>query len=338
MTTVPAPAGTAALRGSGGPVIRLHHVTKRFGSTVAVDDVSLEVRPGRCLAWLGPNGSGKTTLIRMMLGLARPTSGRVELRGFAVPDDLGPALSRVGGIVEEPRFHPYLTGRANLEVWAAHLGAPARRRVGPVLERVGLADRAGDRVKGYSLGMRQRLGVARALLNDPELLVLDEPTNGLDPAGTVEFRVMIRSLVDEGRTVFISSHILGEVQKMADDVAVVQHGRVLAMGSVEQILAGGRTGVVVRVDDPGRAVAVLTATPDVAGVQTAPDHSLRIALSGPVDADGLRALLIDLNRSLVRAGVGVAEIRPEVESLEDRFLHLTGPAAAVTTTRQEARS
>jgi ABC-2 type transport system ATP-binding protein len=325
-------------RDADRPIIRLRNVTKRFGSAVAVNDVSLDVQPGRCLGWLGPNGSGKTTLIRMMLGLARPTSGHIELRGHPIPRELRLALSRVGGIVEEPRFYPYLSGRANLQVWAAHLGPAAGQRVEPVLQRVGLAERGDDRVKTYSLGMRQRLGVARALLNDPELLVLDEPTNGLDPAGMVEFRQMIRGLVEhEGRTVFISSHILDEVQKMADDIAIVQHGRLLALDSVGRILADGRHSVVIRVDDPTRAAALLTATAYVGDVQAAPDRTLRITLrtdrdtrssvpdlSDPAHVD---ALLIELNRCLVSNGVGVAEIRQEAESLEQRFLNLTGQPA-----------
>jgi ABC-2 type transport system ATP-binding protein len=197
-----------------GAIIQLEHVSKRFGQQLAVDDVTLDVPRGRCFAWLGSNGCGKTTLIRMMLGLARPTAGSIRLRGCVVPGDIRGALSRVGGIVEEPRFYPYLSGRRNLDVWAAHHGGEARARIPAVLERVALSERADDKVKTYSLGMRQRLGVARALLNDPELLVLDEPTNGLDPAGMLEFRTMIRNVVEqEGRTVFISSHILDEVQR-----------------------------------------------------------------------------------------------------------------------------
>jgi ABC-type multidrug transport system ATPase subunit len=285
-----------------------------------VDDVTVDVPRGRCFAWLGPNGCGKTTLIRMMLGLAQPTGGRIHLRGCEVPREIRRALSRVGGIVEEPRFYPYLSGRRNLDVWAAHYGGEARARIPAVLDRVALTDRAGDKVKTYSLGMRQRLGVARALLNDPELLVLDEPTNGLDPAGMLEFRTMIRNLVEkEERTVFISSHILDEVQKMADDIAIVQAGRLISWGPVDELIAAGRHSVLLRVDDELRARSVLESVSFVAGIGTNEVHD---ALDLEV-ADISDERLIAINRALVEAGVGVAEIWRESETLEQRFLDLT---------------
>jgi ABC-type multidrug transport system ATPase subunit len=280
----------------------------------------VDVPRGRCFAWLGPNGCGKTTLIRMMLGLAQPTGGRIHLRGCEVPREIRRALSRVGGIVEEPRFYPYLSGRRNLDVWAAHYGGEARARIPAVLDRVALTERAGDKVKTYSLGMRQRLGVARALLNDPELLVLDEPTNGLDPAGMLEFRTMIRNLVEkEERTVFISSHILDEVQKMADDIAIVQAGRLISWGPVDELIAAGRHSVLLRVDDESRARSVLAGVSFVAGVGTNDVHD---ALDLEV-ADISDERLIAINRALVEAGVGVAEIWRESETLEQRFLDLT---------------
>jgi ABC-type multidrug transport system ATPase subunit len=301
-------------------IIQLEHVSKRFGQMLAVDDVTVDVPRGRCFAWLGPNGCGKTTLIRMMLGLAKPTGGRIQLRGLDVPGDIRQALSRVGGIVEEPRFYPYLSGSRNLEVWAAHYGGEARARIPSALERVALSDRASDKVKTYSLGMRQRLGVARALLNDPELLVLDEPTNGLDPAGMLEFRNMIRDLVEkEGRTVFISSHILDEVQKMADDIAIVQAGKLISWGPVDELIAAGRHSVLVRTDDEERARGVLSGIAFVTGVKHNDEYK---ALDLEV-AEISDERLIAINRRLVEAGVGVAEIWRESESLEDRFLDLT---------------
>jgi ABC-2 type transport system ATP-binding protein len=220
---------------SDAPPVTTRGLVKRYGEIVAVDHVDLTVESGDVFGYLGPNGAGKTTSLRMMLGLIRPTEGSVRLFGHDPLAEGAKALAGVAGFVEEPRFYPYLSGRRNLDIWAAHYGGEARSRIPAVLERVDLSERAGDKVKTYSLGMRQRLGVARALVNDPELLVLDEPTNGLDPAGMLEFRMMIRDLVEkEQRTVFISSHILDEVQKMADDIAIVQAGKLVLHGSVEQ--------------------------------------------------------------------------------------------------------
>ena len=300
-------------------IIALERVSKRFGSTKAVTDVTFDVPRGRCLGWLGPNGSGKTTLIRCMLGLARVSEGTIHVRGHRIPEEGRRALERVGGIVEEPRFYPYLSGRRNLQVWASFYGGEAHDRVDWALERVNLTARGTSPVKQYSLGMRQRLGVARSLLNDPELLILDEPSNGLDPAGMVEFRDMIRSFVDdEGRTVFVSSHLLDEVQKIADDIAIVNSGRLVTHGSVRELVAGGRRHVRVRVDDQARAGAVLEALPYVAAVERTDGGELRLELDRVEDD---RA--IELTRALVEAGVGVAELVQEKESLEKRFLDIT---------------
>jgi ABC-2 type transport system ATP-binding protein len=259
-------------------IIALEGVSKRFKSVQAVVDVTFDVRRGRCLGWLGPNGSGKTTLIRCMLGLARVSEGTIRLRGHRMPEERRRALQRVGGLVEEPRFYPYLSGRRNLQVWASFYGGEAHEHVDRALDRVGLAARARTPVKHYSQGMRQRLGVARSLLNDPELLVLDEPTNGLDPAGMAEFRDLIRSFVDdEGRTVFVSSHLLDEVQKMADDIAIVNAGRLVTHGSVKDLVAGGGRRLRLRVDDPARAGAVVERLDFVSLVEVA-DGGLRLEL------------------------------------------------------------
>ena len=300
-------------------IIALERVSKRFGSTKAVTDVTFDVPRGRCLGWLGPNGSGKTTLIRCMLGLARVSEGTIHVRGHRIPEEGRRALERVGGIVEEPRFYPYLSGRRNLQVWASFYGGEAHDRVDWALERVNLTARGTSPVKQYSLGMRQRLGVARSLLNDPELLILDEPSNGLDPAGMVEFRNMIRSFVDDdGRTVFVSSHLLDEVQKIADDIAIVNSGRLVTHGSVRELVAGGRRRVRVRVDDQARAGAVLEALPYVAAVERTDGGELRLELDRVEDDR-----TIELTRALVEAGVGVAELVQEKESLEKRFLDIT---------------
>jgi len=309
---------------SDGAIIRLEGVTKRFGSKVAVDGVTIDVPRGRCLGWLGPNGSGKTTLIRCMLGLARTSSGTIEVRGQPMPSGSRLALERVGGIVEEPRFYPYLSGRGNLEVWAGFLGGDSRGRIDAALERVGLAANADRKVKAYSMGMRQRLGVARSLLNDPELLILDEPSNGLDPSGMAAFRQMIRSFVElDGRTVFISSHLLDEVEKIADDIAIVHEGRLVLHGSVEELVAEGRQGLRLRVDDGDRASAVAGGLPFVTGVDRRGAGELGIAVT-TLDDDSA----IALTRALVEAGVGVAEVTRERESLEERFLEITGGATA----------
>ena len=205
--------------------IETHGLGKRFGARAALESIDLEVPRGCAFGFLGRNGAGKTTLVRLLLGLARPTSGSYRLLGHEDPRQ---ALARIGAIVEEPRFHPHLTGRENLLVHAAARDKGAAGRIEGALARVGLTSRADDRVKTYSLGMRQRLGVARCLLCDPELLILDEPVNGLDPAGILEFRQLVRSLVAEGRTVLLSSHLLDEVEKTCDLAAIVDNGRVVA--------------------------------------------------------------------------------------------------------------
>jgi ABC-2 type transport system ATP-binding protein len=300
-------------------VIRLEGVTKRFGQLTAVDDVTVDVPAGRCFAWLGPNGCGKTTLIRMMLGLARSTSGNIEVCGYNVPHQTHKALAEVGGIVEEPRFYPYLSGRENLKVWAAHYGPDAESRIAPSLERVRLSERADDAVKTYSLGMRQRLGVARALLNDPKLLILDEPTNGLDPAGLAEFRELIRSFVDEGRSVFISSHILSEVQKMADDIAIIQQGRMVAFGSVDELISGGRQQIYVRVADMQAGAALLHAADFVHQVATDELGGITLTVNAADDAT-----LARVGKALFDSGATIYSLYPLQESLEQRFLDITG--------------
>ena len=304
---------------SADTIIALEHVSKRFGSTRAVVDVSFDVLRGRCLGWLGPNGSGKTTLIRCMLGLARVSEGTIHVRGRRMPEEGRRALERVGGMVEEPRFYPYLSGRRNLQVWASFYGGEAHERVDWALGRVELTARANSPVKQYSQGMRQRLGLARALLNDPELLILDEPSNGLDPAGMAELRDMIRSFVDEeGRTVFVSSHLLDEVQKTADDIAIVNAGRLVSHGSVRDLVAGGRRRLRVRVDDPARAGPILEGLGAIAAVERADRRDFVLELDR-VDDD--RA--IEITRALVESGVGVAEVVQEHDTLEQRFLDLT---------------
>jgi ABC-2 type transport system ATP-binding protein len=296
-------------------VIETDNLTKSFGSRLAVDGVDLVVPAGVAFGFLGPNGAGKTTLIRTLLGLTEPSSGEVRLLGLPQPEKRADALAHVGAIVEEPRFHPHLTGRENLKIAAAARARAADGRIDGALERAGLANRADDRVKTYSLGMRQRLGIARALLSDPALLILDEPMNGLDPAGILEMRHLIRSFVDEGRTVFLSSHLLDEVEKTADAVAIVDQGRIVVQGPVAQIAAGGDPALLVEVDDAAAARRVLGTIPDVRSVAD-DGAALRVTL-----AAGFNAAAV--NRVLVAAGVAVSRLEPARVSLEERFLNVT---------------
>ena len=304
------------------PIIRCEGVTRTFGNRTALDNVTLTVEPGRCFGFLGPNGAGKTTLIRCLLGLARPTSGNIVVRGFDISREPAAALARVGAIVEEPRFYGYLSGRQNLELWAAYVGDDALTRVPALLSRVGLDTRAGDKVSTYSLGMRQRLGVARALLSDPEVLVLDEPTNGLDPDGVAEFRVLIRSLVEQdGRAVFISSHLLDEIEKICDDLAIVNQGRVITSGTLADLIAAGGRELRIVCDDAARAEALLRALPTVTAVTVSADGTLSVQLAP--DSTETRA---GVNRKLIEAGLAVSRLEPREDSLEERYLSLVHEA------------
>jgi ABC-2 type transport system ATP-binding protein len=302
-----------------GWAVQTHGLTKRFGSNVAVDDVELRVPRGSAFGYLGPNGAGKTTLIRTLLGLTRADAGTMSLLGIPVPADRGQALARVGAIVDEPRFHHHLTGRENLRLLAAARGGDAEGRIVPSLARVGLAERAEDKVATYSMGMRQRLGVAACLLADPKLLILDEPMNGLDPAGMHEMRAMIASLADEGRTVVLSSHLLDEVERTCDAVAIVDHGRVIRQGPIDELIRGAGARVV-QVDcaEPARAQQLIDQAGIAAG--TALAHT---GLTVTLPAGAPREAIADLNRRLVRADIDVYSLREVQTSLEDWFLSVT---------------
>ena len=300
-------------------VIETQGLTKRFGQRIAVDDVDLQVPGGSAFGYLGPNGAGKTTLIRMLLGLTDATAGTMQLLGRPVPAERATALARVGAIVEEPRFHGHLTGRENLTVIAAAREPEAHGRIDGALARVGLTQRADERVKRYSLGMRQRLGVARSLLADPELLILDEPTNGLDPAGIHEFRAMIRGFVAEGRTVLLSSHLLGEVEKICDAVAIVDHGRVVMQGSIAELAAGGDKTILIATSDEEQAMAIFAEHRAVASASAAPE-GIRVRLRTDVEAEPAAD---DLGRRLVLADLAIRRFEPARASLEQRFLEIT---------------
>jgi ABC-type multidrug transport system ATPase subunit len=298
------------MNGIGDLVIETRALTKRYGdSIVAVDDLDLGVRRGEVYGFLGPNGAGKTTTLRMLLGLVRPTSGRVAVLG--VPPGAPQGLGRIGAMVEAPAFYPYLSGRDNLLVLTRYAGA-GESRVEAVLDEVGLLDRATDRSATYSQGMKQRLGVAAALLKDPELLILDEPTNGLDPAGMAEMRDLIRSLGKGGRTVMLSSHLMGEVEQVTDRVGVIRDGSLVAEGTVEELR--GRAGLRVRAEPRAEAARLIRALPDVDEV-TSVDGVLDVTV------DSSRAPAI--NRLLVEADIAVSELYAQQASLEDVFLELT---------------
>jgi ABC-2 type transport system ATP-binding protein len=302
-------------------VVETDALSKRFRDRVAVDSVDLRIRRGAAFGYLGPNGAGKTTLIRMLLGLTNPTGGSVRLLGRPMPQERAQALARVGAIVEEPRFYSFLTGRENLEIVAAAREREAHGRIDGALARVGLAARANDRVDKYSTGMRQRLGVARCLLGDPELLLLDEPMNGLDPAGMEEFRELMAEFVAEGRTVVLSSHLLDEVEKTCDEIAIVDQGRIVAQGSLDELTGGSVQTLLVATDDNRRARDLAAADARVAQVEPRGD-GLLVELRADRETS-LRQVAADLNRKLVLAGLAVYRLEHQRVSLEQRFLEIT---------------
>lgn len=297
---------------------------RRKGRTVAIDGLDLEVPEGGVFGFLGPNGSGKTTTIRCVLGLAAATKGSVRLFGRPVPDGLSESIRRVGAIVESPALLPTMSGRDNLRL----LGAIDRigpRRVDAVLSEVGLAERGGDQVRKYSLGMRQRLALGAALLKDPALLILDEPANGLDPAGIRSVRELLRRLGDEGRTVFVSSHQLSEIQQTCDRVAILSRGHCVTHGTVSDVIAAsGSAAMLVTVDDLAGALTVLHQAG--IGAERRRDH-LRVSVA-PQDAGSV-------SRTLGEQGHWVRELRPEERSLEELFLEMTDEHSETETANLE---
>src|SRR6202453_5280488 len=289
---------------SGQWAVESHGLTKRVGENVAVNDVELLVPRGCAFGYLGPNGAGKTTLIRTLLGLTHADAGTMSLLGFEVPRHRDQALARVGAIVDEPRFHGHLTGRQNLRILAAAREPAARDRIGPALERVGILHRADDKVSKYSMGMRQRLGVAACLIGDPQLLIRDEPMNGLDPAGMQDMREMVLSLVAEGRTVVLSSHLLDEVERTCDSVAIVDRGKVIRQGPISQLLAGSTFEVQVECSDPDRARSLLEGTTFGTQVQVGPDG---LAISLPEETT--RDAIAEINRLLVEGGISIFRLQ-----------------------------
>ncbi|MDP2949862.1 MAG: ABC transporter ATP-binding protein [Chloroflexota bacterium] len=295
-------------------VLRTVGLTKRYGRLLAVADLDLEVRRGQVYGFLGPNGSGKTTTIGMILGILRPNRGHVELFGLDARQHLAAVLRRTGAVMESPSFYPHLSGRANLRIFALLSGGVSRRRIDEVLDLVGLLGRAASKVRTYSMGMRQRLALAAALMHDPELVVLDEPTNGLDPAGMREVRQLIRNLGQMGKAVFVSSHLLHEVEQTCTDVGILKQGRLLAQQPVSELLQRGQA-LELEVTDAERAMAVLRGL-DWVGELTRNDNRLLVQVP-PERA-------VDISRVLAEHGIYLAELRPHHNTLEEFFLEVTG--------------
>jgi ABC-2 type transport system ATP-binding protein len=291
--------------------IEARGLVKQYGDITAVDHVDLTVQAGDVYGYLGPNGAGKTTSLRMLLGLIRPDGGSAKLFGRDPLDDGARALDGVAGFVEAPRFYPYMSGRRNLELVAALDGDGADRRIDEALDTVDLAGRAKDKVGGYSHGMRQRLGIAGALLRAPRLLLLDEPTTGLDPAGMRDMRVLIRRLADQGMTVLLSSHLMGEVEELCDRVAIIGSGKVLYEGDLKELMAGAA----------GRYE--LHTTDDIYATEIARRFGEVDDWSGGLSFTGDERAAAELSVALGRAGVGITALVPRTATLEELFFRMT---------------
>ncbi|MHB8323722.1 MAG: ABC transporter ATP-binding protein [Candidatus Dormibacteria bacterium] len=300
---------------SSEPAVELQQLTKRFGRRVAVDDLSFTIERGEVFGFLGRNGAGKTTTMRMILGLVRPTAGHVRVLGGAIPQDSAKVLPRVGPLVETAALYPTLSGKGNLRIFAAQLGGVPVERIDELLSLVDLTSRGRDRVSKYSLGMRQRLALAVALLHRPELLVLDEPANGLDPAGVREIRSLVRRVRGEGTTVFLSSHVLGEVERVCDRVAILRQGRLVYVGAIEELRRSAGE-FKVEVDDPAGAVAWLRC-------QTW-GHGARLDDGGAIEVQSPTGRGRDLNLALSQANFPPDSLVAVQRDLEQAFLDLTG--------------
>ncbi len=313
-TTTPA---RAAQRTIAPVALRVSSLSKLYGKRLAVDHLDLEVKQGEVFGFLGPNGAGKTTTIRMILGLIRPTDGSVQVLGHNLAAGPAAVLPRVGALVEQPALYLYLSGRDNLRAVAATLGGVSEQRIDDVLELVALKGRDGDRVKTYSLGMKQRLGVAMALLHDPDLLILDEPANGLDPAGIVEMRDLLRQLAAQGKTVFISSHVLTEVRQICDRVAILSKGKLVKVADIEELVSShGAFRVTMEPGRTAEALALAQRQPWGAAARLDSDGALITTAPGGWGRE--------LNLFLVNAGFAPETIAPYSEDLEQVFLRLTG--------------
>jgi ABC-2 type transport system ATP-binding protein len=299
----------------GEVILEATGLTKRFGKLVAVDNLSLEVRTGEVLGFLGPNGSGKSTTIGIVLGLIAPTSGTITIAGQQLSTNSALVSQHIGSVIENPAFYPYMSGRDNLRAHAFAVGNVPESRVDELLSLVNLSERARHKFKSYSLGMKQRLGIASTLLTDPALVILDEPTNGLDPAGQREIREIIPRLADEGHGVLLASHMLHEVEQVSDRVLIVRRGRKITEGSVDDLLRrGGYIEVVVSGTEQQRAMKLLRLLPEVEQV-TAEDS--RLIVVAAEDSGGA------INSALIEGGIVASTIAPKRSTLEDLFLEMT---------------
>ena len=294
-------------------VVRTEHLTKHYGKLVAVDDLNLEVHRGEVFGFLGPNGAGKSTTICMILGLIAPTSGDIEIFGLSVKSNLADILCKIGAVMESPDFYPYLSGWDNLKVFARISCNVTDNRIKEVLKLVDLADRAKDKFSGYSRGMKQRLAIACALLHNPEFIIFDEPTNGLDPAGMKEVRELIIRLGQEGKTIFLNSHLLHEVEQVCDHVGIIKEGKMIAMGAPNDLMKHGDT-LQIRVTDIDKAITLLNEEDWVSSVTREGDL---LILKAPTE----RAA--DISALLAKHSVFISEMKAREDSLESFFLGLT---------------
>ncbi len=302
------------LHKNGDIILRTKGLTKYFGTLGAVKNLNLELRRGEVFGFLGPNGAGKSTTVGMLLGLVAPTAGDIEIFGLNLQDHRWSILRRVGAIIEEPSFYPYLSGWDNLEALGKAIGGISKTKITQVLERVNLLDRSRDRYSHYSMGMKQRLGIAAALLRDPELIILDEPTNGLDPAGTKEIRDLIPELAREDRAVFLCSHLLHEVELVCDRVAIIKEGTMIANAPVRELVTNAQV-FQIRVDDIAAATAVLQNLPWIKSLKAENGY---LVVEAPKDSGS------QVNQALAENNIFASELVNHIASLEDVFLELTG--------------
>jgi ABC-2 type transport system ATP-binding protein len=294
-------------------ILRTTGLGKRFGQLEAVKNLNLELHRGEVFGFLGPNGAGKSTTVGMILGLIKPTTGSIELFGRNFEDNRWAALRRIGAVIEEPAFYPYLSGWNNLKALAKSIGGIPDSKIEEVLVRVNLRDRANDKYSHYSMGMKQRLGIASTLLRDPELIILDEPANGLDPAGTKEVRDLIPQLAHESRTVMLCSHLLHEVEMVCDRVSIIKKGVMIANAPIDELLTRGQLRI--RVPDPGQAAAVLSSVPWIKSVKQENGY---LTIDAPQDSAA------KVNQALAEQHIYASELTTINVSLESVFLELTG--------------